>query len=81
MDKPWLLVTTFNHYYDSANTSELRKGKGFLYKLKGSDSKMQARWLGEFKPFKTVSIAEFIKCPQKGFMFIPIDSLNGLLKA
>ncbi|NBP06388.1 MAG: CapA family protein [Bacteroidetes bacterium] len=80
MDKPWLLVTTFNHYYDSANTSELRKGKGFLYKLKGSDSKMQARWLGEFKPFKTVSIAEFIKCPQKGFMFIPIDSLNGLLK-
>ncbi|MBM3921129.1 MAG: CapA family protein [Sphingomonadales bacterium] len=79
-DKPWLLVTTFNHYYDSANTAELRQGKGFLYKLKGSDTKLQARWLGEFKPFKTVTISEFIKSPQKGFMFLPIDSLNGLLK-
>ena len=79
-DRPWLLVTTFNHYFDSAKTSELRKGKGFLYKLKGSDDKLQAGWLGEFKPFRSVTIAEFLKAPQKGFMFVPIDSLNGLLK-
>lgn len=79
-DKPWLLVTTFNHYFDSANTVEIRRGKGFLYKLKGSDGRMQAKWLGEFKPFKEVSIAQFINAPQKGFMFVPIDSLNGLLK-
>lgn len=79
-DRPWLLVTPFTNFRDSVSSAELANGGVFLYQLKGTSDRLPAEWLGQFKPFREVSLTQFLSATPQGYMLVPIDSMNGLLK-
>lgn len=79
-EKPWLVVTPFRNFQDTVSKKSLSQGGVYLYHLRGTEQSWPAKWLGQAKFFKSVSLSEFLSASPEGYMLVPLDSLNGSLK-